>query len=435
MFFKECKKILFSLPYILIAIILVAFFYTQFYSGLKEDLSVPQPNDPAGYGIYAENDPALIMPAATDSLFAEFLSHSYIAYPQGFYKNITLSDSKQAQIAEILSEITGVPKEDFLAAEKKERTSSDTAVIDAGAEAEAENGDRYIVPENLTEADNSGTLDISVREDLSYEKFMELMDQADEIIGGESYYKSTSLANHFGQIPKDYEQALEEYETLMESGAGIASARLFSDYIGIFATLLPIFLAVWLALKDRISMMSELIYTRQISSWKLIGVRYLALVLMVMLVVFVLAGINAVSIYSICGAIDGLYMPFLFALGWIMPGVMISTAVGMVLTVLTGTPAAIAVFGIWWFLSLTKGIGNISGNYGNLTLLLRHNTMQNAAYFTENLGALAGNRIFYIILSIVLVLLTVYVFEQKRRGRFYVSIIKRRTDYQIKPEE
>jgi len=433
MFFKECKKILFSIPYILIAVILLIFFYTEFYSDLGNDLSAPRPNDPEGYGYYVENDPKLIMPAATAMLFEEFLSNSYIAYPMGIYKNVTLSDSDQVQVAEILSEITGIPKKDFSAAEEKERTSSDTAVIDAGTTAEAENGYTYTIPDSLTEANGTDTLDISVREDLSYEKFIKLMDRADEIIGGESYYERTSLADHFGMMEQDYEQALAEYEELMESGAGMAAARLFSDYIGIFTTLLPVFLAVWLIMKDRTSRINELIYARQISSWKLIGVRYSALVCMVMLVVFVLAGISAVSIYSFCGAIDGLYMPFLFALGWIMPGGMISAAVGMVLTVLTSSPAAIAVLVLWWFLSLS--MGNIGGSYGGLTLIPRHNTMQNKVYFIENLGTLAVNRSFYIALSVVLVLLTIYLFEQKRRGRFYVSIIKRRTNHQIEPEE
>jgi len=435
MFLKECKKILLSIPYIIIAAILIVFFYTQFYVGINADLTAPQPDDPAGYGYYTQDDPPLIMPAATDSLFLEFLNNAYIAYPQGFYKNVTLSDSDQAQIAEILSKITGVPTEDFLAAEKEERESSSTTVIDAGEEAKAEDGSIYIIPNNLTEEDRSGTLDISVREDLSYEEFIALMDQADKIIGGESYYKRASLASHFGQMPKDYTQAMADYEALLENGAGVALSRLFSDYLGIFATLLPVFLAVWLVMKDRAARMNELVSTRQISSWKLIGVRYLALVCMVMLVVFVLAGITATSIYSICGAIDGLYMPFVFAIGWIMPGIMISASLGMILTVLTGTPAAIAVFGLWWFLSLTSNVSNIYGNYENFTLIPRHNTIENTAYFTENLRALAENRFFYVALSIVLVLFSMYIYEAKRRGRWHVSIIKQRSNHQIEFEE
>ena len=55
------------------------------------------------------------MPAAVSSLYVEFANNSYIAYPVGFYKNVRLSREKQAEMAQILSGLTGVPAEEILA--------------------------------------------------------------------------------------------------------------------------------------------------------------------------------------------------------------------------------------------------------------------------------------------------------------------------------
>ncbi len=61
------------------------------------------------------NDPELVMPAALDSLYAEFTANSYTTYPIGFYHTVKLSGKDTEKMAGLLSELTGKPRKSFLA--------------------------------------------------------------------------------------------------------------------------------------------------------------------------------------------------------------------------------------------------------------------------------------------------------------------------------
>ena len=63
----------------------------------------------------------------------------------------------------------------------------------------------------------------------------------------------------------------------------------FCDYIGIILSILPVFIAVAVCLKDRRAKMNDLIYARKISSFKLILSRYFAIIIAVMLPTVILA--------------------------------------------------------------------------------------------------------------------------------------------------
>ena len=90
---------------------------------------------------------------------------------------------------------------------------------------------------------------------LTYERFGELMDEADKILGGGSDYGKEERENS-AREPMTYEEALEEYEVLTEKDRLTGGyARLFSDYMVIFLGILPVFLAVTRGLRDRRAMM------------------------------------------------------------------------------------------------------------------------------------------------------------------------------------
>ena len=116
-------------------------------------------------------------------------------------------------------------------------------------------------------------------EDISYAHFKELMAQADEIIGKGSKYSEKYLVNNFSHIPMTYEEALAEYEELMDDH-NIANGymRFFCDYLGIDLAIIPVFVCGGLWQMDKRSRMEQLIYSRKISSAKLIITRYLALI-------------------------------------------------------------------------------------------------------------------------------------------------------------
>ncbi|MDE5582983.1 MAG: hypothetical protein K2J08_04710, partial [Ruminococcus sp.] len=112
LFFKECKKILFSLTFLIYLVAVLGFYFTQFSSDTEEKISPPT-QDSMDYGTIAKEVPEILMEKATDGLVTEYLRGYYKAYPIGFYKEVKLSEKKSAQIAEIITEITGITKQEL----------------------------------------------------------------------------------------------------------------------------------------------------------------------------------------------------------------------------------------------------------------------------------------------------------------------------------
>lgn len=361
MFRKECKKTLKSLTFWIYVAALLAFGFTQLGAEL-DPIEPPQPGH-ASYGVKYVDDPERIMEGAIASLREEFEANNYPAYPPPFrfYKNVKLGDAEQAEMKGIVSQLT----------------------------------------------DSRPT----------YERFKELAARADKLIGGGSKYDPSKLYL-FGQADKTYEEALAEFNVIVDKDRITgALARLFSDYYGIVLGLFPVFVSVALGLKDRQASMRELIYTRRASSRTIVFVRYAAMVAMMLLPVLALAGYATVQTAGDYAGYDIDRLAFFkYSLGWLLPTLMVSSAVGVLLTELTDTPIAIAVQGLWWFFGLNSGIWHIDGGYG-ADLLIRHNTVGNTDVFLRNIGVLLVNRIGYALLALALVASAAWIYELKRRGK------------------
>ena len=106
LFWKELKKIVIGVPYFLFVVVAVFALYSQGALDFSKDkITKPEPNK--DYGTKNEEIPEVIMPAALQSLFAEFKENNYKTYPIGFFKNVKLDKDEQRKIAEIISKITG----------------------------------------------------------------------------------------------------------------------------------------------------------------------------------------------------------------------------------------------------------------------------------------------------------------------------------------
>lgn len=97
---------------------------------------------------------------------------------------------------------------------------------------------------------------------------------------------------------------------------------------------------------------------------------------------------------------------------------MISVSVGMFLTELTKTPIAILVQGLWWFFDANTGL-KTGNQYAMLNLSPRHNSLWNGQLFRIRYESLIWNRISFVVLSILLVVFTVIIYERRRRGRVH----------------
>lgn len=399
LFLREIKKIVKSISYwIFVAAVVMALFSQGAFHFHDDLLQEPQPG--GSYGLKQEEIPEIIMPAALSDLWMEFCENNYSTYPIGFVKHVKLSEDDQGKVAAILSEITGEQK--------------DTILGKSGSE----------------------KLNPAVRDGMDYSRFKERMALVDDLLGGGSSYAPDSLAG-YGVVPLTYEEAKERYELAVSSDRVTGGyARLFSDYAGAMVlSILPVFLAVILCMKDRRAKMEALINSKKISAAKLTLIRFLALVIAAMIPVFILSYVSNMMVW---GASKGMQLDYLaplkYDLGWLLPSVMISTAVGMFLTELTGSPVAAAVQGLWWMLDVNLGIKTISFGYALFRLSPRHNAGADSWFRTgdylDHFQDLLQNRFLIGGISLVLVLLTILVYEAKRKGKFGGNIRNRKNKSQ-----
>lgn len=285
------------------------------------------------------------MKATLGLLLEEYDRESYTTYPIGFYKNVTLNEEEAARIGEIIKETTGL-------AGRAEIEKAVSAWYAAQQNEPREDGS-FMAVQNTQ---------IEPAEGLTYERFEELMDEVDDILGGGSNYEKTSRKGNAG-VPKTYEDAAEEYRQLTEEDRLTGGyARLFSDYMVLFLGILPVFLAVTRCLRDKRAGMQELIYARKCSSLTITTSRYLAMIVMLVLPVLALSVIplsQCLKFASAEGISADVFAYVKYTFGWLLPTIMAVTAVGMVLTELTDTALAVLVQGIWWFLSIFASASTI----------------------------------------------------------------------------
>lgn len=402
MFLKECKKIVFSLTFLLYVFVVFAMYISQFDS----DTSVREPAPSASAGDYGFTDkavPETLMPNAAEGLVGEYLAGEFTTYPTGFYKKVKLTEKKKTALAAIITELTGLTAEEL--------DNFDEYVPEGYSYTANENGDIILnYQEEVIPA-------INIPESLTYERFTELMTEADKIIGGGSYYGQKEISRFYSRVPKTYEEALAEYNHLIydEKVTG-AYARLFCDYAGIDLAVMPVFVAAALVSLDRKFRMSDLIYSRKISSVKLVFTRFAALVAVMLIpvaVTVVMANVSVSSRYPDVTA-DMLAIPKLAAV-WLVPNVLLAAAVGMFVTEISSPILAVFVQGAWWMASLTSA-NELTGEISLFTLICRHNSLYKYEAFERTLNLFTFNRIFYTVLSLVLVGLTAAVYELKRRG-------------------
>lgn len=421
---KEIKKIVKSISYLIFVAAIVIGLYSQDVFHFNEEL-LQEPQPGGRYGFKHEEIPEIIMPAALSDLWAEFSANNYRTYPIGFIKYIKLNESKNRKMAEILSEITGNKVEVILQEGKATFDNPDNVTFEIGGDTmQQDSNGGFIINSDSKPQDNIGRIMLKVRGDMDYSRFKELMGLADSLLGGGSNYASDSLTR-YGSVPLTYEEAKERYNLAINSDQVTGGyARLFSDYAGVMVmSILPVFLAVILCMKDQRSKMEALIYTKKISAGKLVLIRYLALVIAAMAPVVILSYLSNIMVWASYSGIKlDYFAPLKYDFGWLLPSVMISIAIGMALTELTGIPIAVAVQGLWWMFDVNLGIKTVSSGYSLFRLAPRHNAGAGSWFRTqdylENFQNLVQNRLLFVGISLLLVMFTILIYKEKREGKF-----------------
>lgn len=404
LFRKECVQYLKSITYYIFVSCVVLDFLTQM--GTFETVDKPEPGQ-EDYGYTRTENKDVIMEEALAGLIDEYERGEYTTYPIGFYKKVVLDEDEQKQVEECILQITGLSAGELEKA-LDDRNAEVQAIIDQYGE------DGIPVMEN--EFPDVG---LTVKEGYSYDEFLKEMKAVDELLGGGSDYSEENL--RYAEEPKTYEQALEEYDSFIkEDKVTSAYARLFCDYMGIMLAILPIFLAVTRALKDRKAQTEQVIYMRRVSSFTVVASRYAAAAFMVVIPVLLLSCYTLTQTVYYAQSIHVEYdvLAFVKYIGfWLLPTILVSLSVGFFLTELTDSAVAVLVQGAWWFVSIFLNTGNLVGAVG-WNLIPRFNRIGGYDIYEQMREQLMRNRFFYTGMALALLLLTVWIYSKKRKGEF-----------------
>ena len=439
LFIKELKKICFSIVYILFIGLLLFSWHENFYGVTSKEIQAsngaetsitsqitggsildkPEPGA-ENYGSTKKEVPEKIMCGGTDMLIIEYLKNSYATYPFNYYKEVILSTEEQKAILSIIEEITGLSEEQIKNLPDDYFPSVNGNIIHMGADvAQNQDGSFSFQTENSDTSQEEEDYTKHFVAQVSYERFKELMSQAEEIIGDGSYYSMDMLLEYYGQAEMTYDEAINEYnKTIYDDKVSIAFARLFCDYMTRVLGLYPIFIVVVFWLKDRRNKMNELINSKQIETVKLITVRTLAILTAVILPVVILSFESLIPLMEYSAetgiAIDA-FAFIKYILWWLLPTVIVVTGLGTFLTILTSTPIAILVQFIWWFID--SAITGLSGDTRLYTLMIRHNTLNGAELIQQDFNIIWLNRGLMMFVSIVLIYLSIVIYNKKRGGK------------------
>lgn len=375
----------------------------------------------------SEDNPNDIMTGVTRALIMEYMKNSYATYPLGYYKAITLSDKEQKRVLEIISTITGLD-EDHIRNLPSNYFPAVTGSIISFDNVNMDSQNQLIISEDEKRAENVSENDKTKRfiAQVTYEQFNTLMQEMEKMIGERgSRYSHKMMIAYFGISEMNYEEAYAEYEKTMQKDQITGGfARLFCDYMGLSLGLYPIFIIAFMWLKDRTANTAEAIYSKQISSVQLVLSRYFASITMILLPILLLSLESLIPLLSFGSrngyTVDSLAF-FKYILWWLLPTVMIVCAIGVFFTLLTDSPLAILLQFIWWFID--KGVTALSGGTKLTTLMVRHNTLRGYELIEDGLFEICMNRMLLIGISSILLVLSVWLLGQKRKGKINVSAI------------
>ena len=471
LFGMECKKIVGSILYWVLVLALLAVSLFQYEPSVESELR--RVSDPASVfytaadGNYAEKrntvpDEAMehtMMIGATKLLMYNYRDNCYQYYPFGYVKEKTMSAKEQAVILRYLMELTGLNEQELAGVKDGAGdmgigdipvSGSGAFVLEPGKGSTDENGQFVAEPDDWqyvpnddtaseqsentngsigdvpisgdgisseTPSQSSGSFEIQV----SFERFKEIMEEVNRMIGRNSYFSWTMLklyyfGNDMEEAPVTERQHREFYEGDRVTGA---FARYYCDSISLRMLFLPAFVIVDLMLRDKRRKIQGLIYPRTISGAKLICTRYAAAVSMTMLPVLILPVKSLVVLMQYCGSIgvqaDALAF-IKYTLAWILPTVLLITAIGLVVTALLENYTAILLAGLIWLAGKPAVDKLGGGNYGLFDLVIRHNTLKGYGRMMENIQMLTLNRITVSVIALALVGLAVLVYSKKRKG-------------------
>jgi hypothetical protein len=194
--------------------------------------------------------------------------------------------------------------------------------------------------------------------------------------------------------------------------------------MGVVVALFGIFIPVFYLLRDRRARMTEILFSRGVASWKITVIRYLASVVMLFLPVFLISLIPQTELL-VFAAGHGLRadpLAFLkYETLWILPIILIVTSVGFLLTWLTDTVIAVVVQIVWSYFTLIVTPFTGSGGISGPGLVIRFNMIGGRDIIDNHYYELMQNRLAYTLIAVLIFLLSIAVYDRKRRGEINIG--------------
>lgn len=388
LFTKECRQILSSLVFYIYIVLFVLFMASQMNE--VDVVSMPEPGQ-EDYGYTYTTDKTAIMESTLTDLFMDIDHSTFNTYPWGFLKTVVPDEDDLKKLTAILERCTGCSMDELADIE-----------YEAFQESDSETMQGFTVP---------------LADDLDYDTFLAEMSKVCGIVGKGSSYEMSSFESTT-RVPMTYDQAMKSFNEICGIDHVTDSyMRLFCDYASIMLGLLPIFVMVTRCVRDKRSHVTQVIYAKSASSAKIVLSRYLANLVMVLIPVLILAfAMELPYIYQAhtLGVVPH-YLSFLkYTVIWLIPITAWIMALSYLLAELTNGVIAVIVPALYVFLSdLASSI--LVGSWG-LKLMPRWNTFGNADYFFQRRNELYINRLFYAGLAVLAVILTIIIYNIKRKG-------------------
>lgn len=416
LFFKECGQVLKSLVYYIYVVVFVLFLTSQMGSEGSMKLHEPVPGE-ADYGMTVTHDKTQIMEKTLEKLVEEVFYNSFVTYPMGFYRVTSITDSEMEQAKGILERCTGKTFEALQEGMMNYYNQFAEEAPGGGVSGGEMPGGEMPGGESPSGSSGAGSAYVvSVKEGFTYEEFEAAMEEICRLVGKGSSYEKANYENRI-KVPMTYEQAKEEYKALCtKDRLTRAYMRLFCDYAGIVLAILPIFVGVSRALRDKRAKVQQVLFSKTASGGQIIISRYLANLVMLCIPVAVTAFLLQQPYYYRAQTlgIEGDLWAFLTVPGvWLVPEIMTVLAVSFLVTECTDSILAVFVQVVWGIGSLF-GAATLVGDFG-LKLVARWNTLGQNVLFVSQERDLLLNRGYYALFAVVCVLLTVIVYERKRR--------------------
>ncbi len=198
-----------------------------------------------------------------------------------------------------------------------------------------------------------------------------------------------------------------------------AFARLFADIAGIMMGILPTIVAIAFCTADRRHHALAVIQAKAMTTPRLLLTRYVASLGSLFAPVIAIAIALTIQVAVLYQGMSLDYTAIVkMAFIWVLPTLMVSSAVGYLSAAIFGNFIGFGIQIGWWLATMMAGARRVSGNYGWL-LIPRHNSLHNGAYYYAQLNQLLQNRLGYALLALGLMALTAWILAAQRGGKLH----------------